>query len=171
MKKHFYVTARYAIGTFVAFSMITMMIVTAYAIDRAEKAEAHAVDLTDQLTSVKSDLAIAEAQLATTQDELATTEDRLTTTSRSLDRASKQRSILSRRNRTCRYLVRINDRLLFASVAYGRATDHLMQNRNVRAGRALDRAARHARAVQAVIERSGYRSISGLVNDCAPPRQ
>jgi hypothetical protein len=155
-------TVIYVIAAVVLASMI-VLIATQY--ERAEEAEAYAERTQVKLDTAEVDLEKTKAMLTAARAELSATTTRLTETSRSLRRTSSQHST---QTRTCRYLVRVNDALINTSTAYGSATTYLLADRLRPAERALGRAARHARSVQTLVKRSGNRTISQLVQRCAP---
>jgi chemotaxis regulatin CheY-phosphate phosphatase CheZ len=157
-------TAVYIIGVVIFVSLI---ILTATQYERAKEAEAYAERTQVKLEAADAELAEIKALLTATEAHLATTEGRLETTSRSLDRVTSARST---QHRTCRYLVRVNDQLLAGSTAYGSATTYLLDDRLAPAQRSLGQAARHLRMVQTLVERSGSRTLSQLVQRCAPVR-
>jgi len=52
---------------------------------------------------------------------------------------------------------------------YDTATDRLIDGQRARATASVKRASAHVQAIQALVKRSGHRTISDLVTACAPP--
>jgi hypothetical protein len=140
---------------------------TMYAHARHEAARADRAE--HQLAEARTSLELTRNALGETGTALHTTQDRLAHTSQVLSRTSSQRSTLQRQSQNCRYLVRVNDHLLWGMTNYDSATDHLLHGRRVRAAASVRFAGAHVRAIQALVQRSGHRSISDLVNACSPP--
>jgi len=157
-------TFRRTIGACLLVTALTTLSVWGYA--EHQRAESYHAVYTDTLVEkTQAEIALDEARA-----NLATTDEQLQVTSRSLDRTEAQAATLGRRTAACRYVVRVNDHLLFGAASYATATDHLIHKRNPQAKAALRTAAAHARAVQRIVTNSGHRNISTLVNACAPPR-
>jgi ABC-type transporter Mla subunit MlaD len=125
------------------------------------------------MTLAEGNLEESTATLDATQATLADTRQQLTRTSRSLTRTSQTATTLNHRMRACRYLVKVNDHLLYGSVAQQRATGELLKRHpNMRAVKhSINLTARHSHAVMALVKRAGYRNISVLVNACVPTRR
>jgi hypothetical protein len=134
---------------------------------RHEAARADAAE--HKLAETRSSLALTREALGETGTALHTTQDRLAHTTQALSRTSSERSTLERQSRNCRYLVRVNDHLLWGMTNYDSATDHLLNGRRARAAASVRFAGAHVQAIQTLVQRSGHRNISDLVNACAPP--
>jgi hypothetical protein len=129
---------------------------------RADRAE-------HKLASTRLSLELTRNALGETGTMLHTTQDRLASTTQALSRTTGERATLQGQSRNCRYLVAVNDHLMGGMAAYDRATGFLLDGRRRRAGYAVAWAGRHLNAIQALVRRSGHRTISDLVNACAPP--
>jgi hypothetical protein len=123
----------------------------------------------EKLTAARTSLDLTRSALGQASTALHTTKDRLATTSVALSRTSNERSILQRQSRNCRYLVRVNDHLLWGMTNYDTATAALLKGRRARAAASVRHASAHIQAIQALVRRSGHRTISDLVSACAPP--
>jgi hypothetical protein len=134
---------------------------------RHEAARADAAE--HKLAETRTSLALTREALGETGTALHTTQDRLAHTSQVLSRTSSQRSALQRQSQNCRYLVRVNDHLLWGMTNYDTATDRLIDGQRARATASVKRASAHVQAIQALVKRSGHRTISDLVTACAPP--
>jgi septal ring factor EnvC (AmiA/AmiB activator) len=160
----------YRVPTVIAVLVIVVVVAAAAVItvtqrDRADAASAHT-------TRLESTLAQTQAELASTQNELSFTSDSLTTVEQTLQDARQEstqtQTTLTRQAQTCRYVVRINDHLLRMASFQQNATTHLLRDNRRAARRAVGHAHRQTRAVQILVQRSGYRSLSALVSACAP---
>ncbi len=140
----------------------TMFVHAQHEGDRADTAERKLAATQDELQQTRSFLGETGTQLHTTQA-------RLTSTSQELSRTSSERTVLQAQSRSCRYVVAVNDHLMGGMAAYDRATGFLLDGRRKRAGYAVAWAGRHLDAIDALVKRSGHRTISALVNTCAPP--
>lgn len=164
---------RIGFGLMVVIVLACAVVITATESTRATSEAQRADEAESSLTSTQAELDQAKADLSTTTGSLGTTRRQLTTTSRSLSRATEARDTLTHRMHACRYLVKINDHLLYGMTAQGRATGQLIKHypnqRMVK--KSLHRAGQHARAIMRLSKRAGYHTISGVVNACSPPRR
>jgi septal ring factor EnvC (AmiA/AmiB activator) len=159
-----------AYGFLVAVILAAAIVVTTTQYQRAEDASSLAESNGRALGDTQAELAEVNANFTATSAALSAVRTELTTTSQTLDTASRQRDTLSSRASACRYVVRVNDRLLRGLSLQQNATEHLLNGREKGARRATRRVAWQVRAIQRLVRRSGHRSISGLVNACAPSR-
>jgi hypothetical protein len=134
---------------------------------RHEAARADAAE--HKLAKTQLSLELTQNALGKTGTALHTTQDRLTTTSQALSRTSSERTVLAQQSRNCRYLVRVNDHLLWGMTNYDSATGFLMDGRRTRAAASIKFASAHVKAIDVLVKRSGHKTISDLVNACAPP--
>lgn len=154
----------------VLFAVVASLAVVAFTEHRTRvDAEDYAAYLGDELSAARSDLADAEADADATQDSLDRTRSDLVTSRSELRTSQAANARLTSRHRACAVLVRINDHLLAASLQQSHATGAMMRDRDRAARTHVTRASGHVKAVQSLVERSGHRTISGVVNACAPP--
>ena len=164
---------RITLGLAVTIVLALAIVVAATQTTRAHE-QAHRADTAEHgLASTTAELDAANATLSDTTGTLSSTKQRLTSVSRSLDRTKTQRNDLSHRMRACRYLVKVNDHLLYGQVAYQHATGRLLKrNPNMRAVKHdIQHAGRHAKAIIKLSKRGGYHNISGVVDACVPTRR
>jgi septal ring factor EnvC (AmiA/AmiB activator) len=164
----------YRIPTVIAVIVIAVVVASAAIVtvsqrDQADAATARTEQAEAALAAAQDELTDVQGELAYTTGNLRTVSREVTQVSRTLIAAEDRADELADQNRACRYLVRVNDGLLYGMVAQQHATGQLMQGHEKVARTAVQRAARHVQFVERVVERSGNRSISGLVLDCAPP--
>jgi septal ring factor EnvC (AmiA/AmiB activator) len=165
-------------GFVVAVIIASAGIVAYTQYDRAERVEDKLASTKTKLATTEVEMANTEATLSDTEGTLATTQksltdaqSKLTETKATLDVTVEQRNTLTNQVSTCRYVVRINDRLLAGMLAQSSATGRVMRGKKVAARIAVRRAGAYARAVQRQVRASGYKSLDSLVAACSTPVQ
>jgi hypothetical protein len=155
-------------GFIVAVIIASCLVVTVAEHQRADKATSRAERAEGKLAVTQDDLVATQDELTYTSGNLESVSYEVTKVSQTLNSTKGQVDTLAAQNRACRYLIRVNDRLVLAMTSQQKATSHLMHQHKRYAARWLRRAARQVRAVQTIVTRSGHRTIDELIGDCAP---
>jgi hypothetical protein len=150
----------------VVVSAVVIMIGTQY--QRAERAETRADAAEKQISGTKVDLLLAEQTLDATQAELDVVERDIDEVTRSAARASEVSDQLVGRDAACRFVVKVSDKLLDTSIAYGKAADGVIDGNNGKASDQMRQAGGHLGRVDKLIKQSGYATISDLYDACTP---
>lgn len=154
----------------IVFTLVVLTVIVSTAIivssqyQRAERAEAHAADVEQQLATAQD----TEAALARTQEDLDTTRAALTETDRSLGQTAAENATLTQREDDCRTLVDVSDRMLLTSMGYQKVVDHLLNHRSWHAQHVLGKVNHRIRGTLRTIEDAGYGTISELIDACTP---
>jgi hypothetical protein len=162
MRQRLTTTAILGFIALVIVASVAIMIGTQY--QRAERAESKVAQAEEKLAAAKE----TEAALAYTEDELTSTRSNLYTVDRSLDRTTIENDAFSQRDDACGYLVRASSEILGTAVAYGKVSNHLLNDRQGHAMDLLPQIDKHIDATDKLVKDAGYSSISELMEACTP---
>lgn len=148
--------------------VISAVIIIATLAQRADHAEQRADSAESEVADTRAELFMAEQTLDATQGELDVVEADIQEVTRSAERATEVSDRLSGRDEACRFVVKVSDKLLDTSIAYGKTADRMMKDQNGRASDSMREAGGHLGRVNKLIKQSGYATISDLFDACTP---